>query len=100
MMRSDGVFTKPLGEVEGDALGKLAGVNEDQRRVVLVHKHGDAVVNLIPHLMGGDGAKRDPRYLDREVEFALVTNVDDHGIRATAAGKKMCDLLDGLLRCG
>src|SRR4051794_22450937 len=99
-MRSNGVFAQPLRQIECDSLGQLARVNKNQCRAMLVYKGGDAVVDLVPHLVRSDRPERNSRNFDPEIELALVAYVDDHRIRASASGKKMCDLLDRLLRGG
>src|SRR5439155_237925 len=38
--------------------------------------------------------------LDREIERALVPDVDDHRIRSSVASQEMCDFFDRLLGCG
>src|SRR3954453_10331386 len=97
-MCSDGIFAQPLGQVECDALGEFARVDEDQGGAVLQNELCDAAVDLVPHLVRSDGSERDSRDLDGEIELALVTDVYDHRVRTAAAGKEMRDLLDGLLR--
>src|SRR3954469_16855623 len=97
-MGSDGVFPKPLSQVERNAFRKLARVDEDERGAVLQDKFSDAIVDLVPHLMRSDGPEWDPRHLDGEIELALMPNIHDHWVRTAAAGKEVCDLLDGLLR--
>src|SRR5262245_43612518 len=82
-----------------DALHKPASVYEYQCRAVLIHELDDAVVNLVPHLVGSDWAKLGSRHFDREIQLSLVPDVDDHRTGPTVAGKKMCHLLNGLLRC-
>src|SRR5882724_2167607 len=92
------VLAQALGEIERDAFRQLAGVDEDKRGAMLENEFGDAVVDLIPHLMRGDGPERNPRHLDGEVELAPVAHVNDHRIRTSAAGEEMGHLLDRLLR--
>src|SRR3954462_12097172 len=99
-MRSDGIFTEPLRQVESNPFRQLASVNKYQCGAVLVDERSDAVVDLVPHLMRCDGPQRNSRNFDREIELAFVTYVDDHRIGTSAAGKKMCNLLDRFLRGG
>ena len=65
---------------------------------MLLRKLGNTVVELVPHFVAGHGAEQRGGNLDGEVQLALVTDVDDHWIRSAAAGEKMRDLFDGLLR--
>ena len=52
-------------------------VDEDQRRAMLARKLRDAVVDLVPHLVGGDRSQFDRRNFDGKIEFALVAHIDD-----------------------
>ncbi len=61
----------------GDALGEPPGVDEHERRAVLADVGGDAIEH-VRHLLGaGDRFELAFGQLDREVEVALVTGVDD-----------------------
>src|ERR1700751_4971282 len=82
-----------------DALHKPASIYEHQGRAVLIHELDDAVVKLVPHLVGSDWAKLGSRHFNREIQRSLVPDVDDHRTGSTVASKKMCHLLNGLLRC-
>ena len=64
----------------GDALGEAARVDEDEGRAVLADQLGEAVVDVAPLLAGGDGLEVGRRHLDRQVEVALVAEVDDHAV--------------------
>src|SRR3954462_12534831 len=97
-MGSDGVFAKPLGQVERNALGQLSSIDKDERGAVLQDKFSNAVVDLVPHLMRSDWAERNSWDFNPEIKFSLVSNIHDHWVRTAAAGKEVCDLLDGLLR--
>src|SRR3954467_8913851 len=97
-MGSDGVFAKPLGQVERNALGQLSSIDKDERGAVLQDKFSNAVVDLVPHLMRSDWAERDTRHFDGKIELALMPNIHDHRVRTAAASKEMCDLFDRLLR--
>src|SRR4051812_6855008 len=97
-MCGNGIFAQPLGQVEGDTLGEFARVDEYQGRAVLQNEFRDAVVDLVPHLMRSNGPEWDSGDFNPEIKLALVSDVDDHRDRTTAASKKVRDLLDGLLR--
>ncbi len=60
---------------------------------MLLDKFNKTVVNLVPHLIGGDGAKLAGGHFDGEIELAFVADVDDHRIRTAIAGKEVRDLL-------
>ena len=77
MVRGDDVFTEPFAELVRDPLGQPARVDEHERGAVLAHVRGDAVEH-VRHLLGArDGFELALRQLDREVEGALMTDVDD-----------------------
>ena len=87
-----------FAQMKRHALRQAPRVDEDQRRAMLQRQLGDAVVNLAPHFVAGDGAELRRRNLDRQIELAAVTNVD-HGRSGTSrAGQEMRDLFDRLLR--
>ncbi len=58
----------------------------------------DAVVNLAPHFVAGDGAKLRRRNLHCQVKLAAMADVDHGWGGASRAGQKVRDLLDRLLR--
>ncbi len=78
-MGRDQVVANALAQVHGEALGETAGVDEDQRRAVLHGQFGEAVVDLAPHFIAGDGAEFRRRDLDGEIELAAMADVDDGG---------------------
>ena len=75
------------GELEGDALDQLAGVDEDEGAAVLLGEGGELVEDLGPHGGGGDGAEFVGGDLDGEVEGAALAYLDDVG-RAAAWGPR------------
>src|SRR5262249_24986697 len=75
-------------------------VYEHQRRAVFIRKRGDAVINLVPHLVRCNRSKRAGRNFYGKIKLALVADVDDHRIGSSAAGEKVCNLLDRLLGGG
>ncbi len=50
----DRLLPQSLGEMTGGALGQSPGIGEDQRGAVLGDELGEAVVDLLPHLVGHD----------------------------------------------
>jgi len=52
-------------------------VDEDERGAVRADQRGDAIVVLLPHLVGHHGFDRGARDLQREVEGAAMAFVDD-----------------------
>src|SRR5438067_4419353 len=89
----------PLGQIMGDSLDQASRVHQDESRAVLLGQFDDAVVNFIPHFVAGDGPKQRGRNFHREVELALVTDVDDYRIGPAVSREKMGYLLNWFLRC-
>ena len=68
VMRRDQFFADALAQVQRHALGQPPRVDEDQRGAMLQRQLGEAVVDLAPHFVAGDGAKfggAAPRRRDR-----------------------------------
>ena len=54
-------------------------IHKDERGAVLPGELRKAVVDLVPHFVGGHGTKLACRNLDSKVQLAPVTDVDDGG---------------------
>jgi hypothetical protein len=76
VVAGDLAFAEFDGKARCEALGELAGVDEDQRRAVLVDECLDALVDLVPGFVGADIAQRGVGELEAEVELAEVPGVD------------------------
>jgi hypothetical protein len=79
----------------GDALGHAPRVDEDQGRPVRADEGREAVVDLAPLLVRGDGLEIRPGELDGQIEIAPVPDVDD-GARTVGAGEEPRSLADGV----
>ena len=79
VVRGDGFFAQLLRQVMRHALGHAARVHEHQRGTVLPNQFGNALVDLVPHLVGGHRAELDAGDLDLQVHGAAVADVDDGG---------------------
>ncbi len=55
---------------------------------MLAHQGRDALVDLVPLLVGADGGQRGGRDLDGEVELAQVPGVDEVAVAAHADEEK------------
>src|SRR2546430_16749536 len=66
---------------------------------MLSNEFHHTVINLVPHLVGGDRTKGAARNFDREIKLPLVSNVDDLRIGTAIAGKKVRNLFDWFLSC-
>jgi hypothetical protein len=79
MMGSDLLLAHAPGKMVRDALDEAAGVDEDKSGAVLDGKLLKAIVDFVPHLVGGDGAEFGGWKLDGEIERA--GGGDDDGDR-------------------
>ena len=102
MVSGDRVFTDPVAEMSRDALRHPPRIDEYQRRPVFSNQRGQAIVVLLPHLVGHDRIERRLRDLDGQVDLAPVALVDDCAAATIVAGadEKARDFVDRLLRRG
>ncbi len=102
VVRRDGALAEPLRERVRRPLGEPAGPDEDERRAVLPHDRGDAVVGLGPELLRRHRRELVPGDLDRDVEPAAPPDLDDRAARpsgavhALGADEEPRDLGDGI----
>ena len=94
VMRKHRVFAQPLGQIVGDALGQPPGVDEHQRRLVLGDQGGDAVVDLLPHLIRCDRPKLVLRHFDRQIHRTPVPVIDDRDAGVGVGREESRDRLD------
>ena len=92
----DVLFAHALGEAVGDALDEAAGVDEDESGAMLLSELAEAVVDFVPHFVGGDGAEFAGGQFDGEVEVA-EGDFDDDRRGALAADEEFGDEFDGRL---
>ena len=64
---------------------------------MLPRQIGDAVVNLVPHLVGRNWPQLAGRNFDGEIKLPLVPDIDDDRRGPTVSCKKVRDLLDRFL---
>ena len=93
VVRGDDVVAEAFGEEVGEAFGEPSGVDEDERRAVLLDEVRDAVEDVGHLLRGGDGFELAVGKLEREVEVALMAGVDD-GRQGPVADEEGGDALD------
>ena len=103
VMRGDGLFAKTVGQLARDAFGHAPGVDEHQRRAVVLDEFGQARVNVLPHLVRHHRLERRSRNFDAQVAPTLMSRVDDRNLRSRrairrGADKKMGDRFDRILR--
>ena len=96
VVRQHGVGAETLAQVVGHALRQAPRVDEDQGSAVRADQLGDAVVDLVPHLVGGHRAELVARHLDGQIHVAPVPHVDHAG----AVAQESRDVLDRLHRRG
>ena len=99
VMRGDVVFANPLAQLMRDPLRQPPGVDEDQRGAMLLDQFHQAVVNLVPHLVGGDRAQLAGRDFHREIELALVSDIHDRpeqAVRCRSESERLLRSASGL----
>src|SRR6266852_235594 len=99
-MRGHGIATEAFGEMMRHALREPAGVDENERRGMLIGKLGDAVVDLAPHFIGGHRAKLARGNFDGQIHFTAMADLYDGRVVALISRQEMGDSLDRLLRRG
>ena len=82
-----------------NSLRQPPGIDENQRGTMLFNQFHEAGVNLFPHFVGGNGTELAGRDFDRQIESALVADVDNDRIRTAISSQEMSDLFNRLL-CG
>ena len=98
VVRSNRVFTQALGQMMRHSLDQPSRVHENQGRAMLLDQLRDAIVNLIPLAIRSYWPKLRRRHLDREIERALVPNIDNGRQRPIGADQESRDFLQRLLR--
>ncbi len=98
VVRDDVLFADALLERRRDALDQPPRVDEHDRRAMLAHERGDAIVDPAELLVRRDRAELVIGDLDREVEIAAMAGVDDVRHRAARADQQARDDLDRPLR--
>ena len=99
MSRDDRV-AEPLAEVSRQPLRQPPRVHEHQRRPVRRDQRGQAIVVLLPHLVGHDRLERRPRNLQPQVHLPPVPFVYDCALGLRGPGQVSRDFLDGILGGG
>ncbi len=79
MMRRHVLRAHPLRQMHGHPLGEPPRVHEHERGAVLGDELRHAIVQLVPHLGRHHGLERRRGDLDREIQLARVTGIDDAG---------------------
>src|SRR5215210_4218082 len=82
MMRRDGHGAETVGKLAGNTFCHSAGVDEDERRPMILDQLRQSIINLVPDLRGHDRFERGGGHLKREVSLAIMTAVHDHAIRS------------------
>src|ERR1700733_12588482 len=88
-MGGDLVGAELFRQVVRDPLRQAPGVYKYQRRAMLFDQFHQAVINLVPHFVAGDGAELAGGNFNGQVELSFVADVDDDRIRAAVAGEEM-----------
>ena len=96
-------LAEPVGELVRHPFHQPPGVHEHQRGAVALDLLHDAVVDLGPQPVGGDGPQLLVRHVDGQVHFPLVAHVHDGAFRRAVAPEpagahqQAGDVLHGLL---
>src|SRR5882724_5295180 len=98
MVSTHHVFTHSLGQIERNTLGQAARVYKNQGGAVLLDQLTNAVINLIPQFVAGNGPKFLTWNFDCEIHLALMADVHHYRIWVMVAGKKVGHGFDWLLR--
>ena len=88
MVGGDRAIAEPLRQFARDALGHAAGVDEHQRRAVLLDETREAIVDLRPYLIRHHRFERRIGQFQAEVARALMPGVDDRRFRRGSAGRR------------
>ena len=65
---------------------------------MLQHQLADALVHLLPQFVGSHRPQRHPGHFHGQIKRALVADVDDHRLRASASRQELRYLFDRFLR--
>ena len=85
VVRQHLALAQPVGELVRHSFHQPAGVHEHQGGAVALDLLHDAVVDLGPQRVGGDGPQLLVRHLDGQVQLALVAHVHDGAFRRAVA---------------
>ena len=96
---SDQLFADALAQSQGNAFRQPPRVDEHQRRAMLQCQRCNAVINLTPHLVAGDGTQFRRRHLNRQVELATMPNVHHRWRGPSRSCQEVRHQLNRLLRC-
>src|SRR5437762_9545546 len=96
-MRANVYFANAFGQIVRKPLDQPTRIYKDERGAMRFRKLDDAVVNLIPHFVAGNGAKQCGRNFYCEIELALVAHVHHHWIRPVTPRQKVRHIFDRLL---
>ena len=100
VMRDDVLLAEPLLERRGYALDEPPRIDEHDRRAMLRDELRDPVVHAPELLVARDRGELVIGDLDREIDLALVTAIDDVRHRPPRADQEARDHLDRTLRRG
>ena len=76
----DIALPQAITQMLGDALGEASRVDEDDGGRVLEDELSEAVIDLLPHLVGHHSLERRGGKLESEIEAAAVAQVDDFAV--------------------
>ncbi len=102
VVRQNGVFAQPLGQMVRHALRQPAGIDEDQRGAILADQLGGAVVDLAPHLVAGYRRRVRPSAPRRPVPWRVLAHVHlrTSSPRNAATSSRGLTVAERPMRCG
>ena len=100
VMCGDGIFPQAFPKMVRHALRQTARVDKNQRGAMLRGQPSEAIVDLVPHFVGGHGAKLAAGDFHSQIEFAPMADLHDVRRRLLRAGEKIGHEFDRFLRRG
>ena len=97
MVGCHGVFTQTFSQMPCKPFGKTTCINEYQRGSVIENISDQALINLLPYLVGQNRRQRRVRQYQLDVHVTLVTGIDNRAV--LPAAEVICDSFYGFL-CG
>ena len=100
VMCGDGIFPQAFPKMVRHALRHTARIDKNQRGAMLGGQPSEAIVDFVPHFVGGHGAKLAAGDFHGQIEFTPMADLHDVRRRLLRAGEKIGHEFDGFLRRG
>ncbi|HEX8827322.1 MAG TPA: hypothetical protein VF778_04335, partial [Xanthobacteraceae bacterium] len=96
----DGIFPQAFPKMVRHALRQTARVDKNQCRAMLRGQRREAVIDFVPHFVGGHRTKLAAGDFDSQIQFTPMADLYDVRRRLPCAGEKTAEEFDGFLRRG